>query len=178
MCEAVLRQVDPNVSYKSVHASRGKIARAEPVSALYEQRRVHHCGAFPQLEDQLCSLVSDLDRNRDGSPDRADALVWGISQLIIEPMPGAGLLEFYEREARAAGVVGMVYGDELPTAPEQLPTLPMRAPPNWFSNVHGTSGRQYAPIAGEVLDVLTDDAPPLRRLGFTDVIKTEEGVTK
>jgi phage terminase large subunit-like protein len=177
MCEAVLRQVDPNVSYKSVHASRGKIARAEPVSALYEQRRISHVGAFPQLEDQLCSLVSDLDRNRAGSPDRADALVWGFSMLIVEAMPGRGLLEFYEREAKAAGVVGMVYGDELPIAPEQLPTVAMRAPPNWFSNVHGTSGRQYAPIAGGVLDVLTDDAGPLRRLGFTDATKTEEGVT-
>jgi hypothetical protein len=99
-----------------------------------------------------------------------------MSQLIIEPMPGAGLLEYYEREAKAAGVVGMVYGDELPVAPEQLPTVPMRVPPNWFSSLHGTSGRQYAPIAGGVLDVLLDDAGPLRRLGFTDVTKTEEGV--
>lgn len=178
MVSAVLRQIDANVSYKSVHASRGKIARAEPVSALYEQKRVHHVGSFPQLEDQLCSMTSDFDRSRAGySPDRVDALVWGMSQLIIEPMPGAGLLEFYERQARANGVTGIVYGEEPPSAPEQLPTVQMRAPPNWFSNVHGTSGRQYAPVAGEILDVLVDDAAPLRRLGFTDVTKSAEGAT-
>ncbi len=177
MVEAVIRQVDPNVAFRKVHASRGKVARAEPVSAIYEQRRISHVGSFPQLEDQLCSMTNDFDRSRAGySPDRVDALVWGMSQLIIEPMPGAGLLEFYEREAKAAGVVGMVYGDELPVAPEQLPTVQMRVPPNWFSSLHGTSGRQYAPIAGGLLDVLLDDAGPLRRLGFTDVTKTEEGV--
>lgn len=177
MVEAVIRQVDPNVAFRKVHASRGKVARAEPVSAIYEQRRISHVGSFPQLEDQLCSMTNDFDRSRAGySPDRVDALVWGMSQLIIEPMPGAGLLEFYEREAKAAGVVGMVYGDEMPIAPEQLPTVPMRVPSNWFSSLHGTSGRQYAPLAGGVLDVLLDDAGPLRRLGFTDVTKTEEGV--
>jgi phage terminase large subunit-like protein len=60
-----------------VHASRGKVARAEPVSALYENGRVHHAGVFPELEDQLCQY--------DGigkSPDRLDALVWALSELF------------------------------------------------------------------------------------------------
>src|SRR5207253_8168035 len=53
MVESTIRMIDPNVSYSAVHASRGKVIRAEPVAALYEQRRVHHAGAFPTLEDQI-----------------------------------------------------------------------------------------------------------------------------
>ena len=66
MVAAVLRQVDPNVAFRSVHASRGKVTRAEPVSALYEQRRISHVGSFPQLEDQFCSMTNDFDRARAG----------------------------------------------------------------------------------------------------------------
>jgi phage terminase large subunit-like protein len=54
--------VDPNVSYNKVHASRGKVIRAEPVAALYEQGRIHHVGAFPTLEDQQCAFTTDFDR--------------------------------------------------------------------------------------------------------------------
>lgn len=77
MIENVLRQVDRNVAYRAVRASRGKRVRAEPVAALYEQHRVHHVGAFGELEDQLCSWTPDAP----GSPDRMDALVWAISDL-------------------------------------------------------------------------------------------------
>ena len=69
--------VDPNVSYNKVHASRGKVIRAEPVAALYEQGRIHHVGAFPTLEDQQCAFTTDFARKGAGfSPDRVDALVW------------------------------------------------------------------------------------------------------
>jgi phage terminase large subunit-like protein len=84
LVEHVIRTVDRNVSYQEVTASRGKIVRAEPCASLYEQGRVRHAGAFPQLEDQLCAMTSD-GYVGDGSPDRADALVWGISQLMVEP---------------------------------------------------------------------------------------------
>src|SRR5438128_10966628 len=57
MVEATLRVIDPNVPFRAVRASRGKLTRAEPVAALYEQGRVHHLGAFPQLEDQMCGFV-------------------------------------------------------------------------------------------------------------------------
>src|SRR5205823_732280 len=57
MVEATLRTIDPNVSYGPVHAARGKIARAEPIAALYEQGKVHHLGAFPVLEDQMCAFT-------------------------------------------------------------------------------------------------------------------------
>jgi predicted phage terminase large subunit-like protein len=84
MVENTIRMVNPGVPFKGVHASRGKVVRAEPVSALYEQGRVHHSGVFPQLEDQMCSFTQDWDRARDGSPDRVDALVWAITELLVE----------------------------------------------------------------------------------------------
>ena len=92
MIETVIRMVDRNVSYKAVHASRGKITRAEPISALYEQKRCHHVGFFPVLEDQMC----DYDPNTSKySPDRMDANVWGFTELMAEPNRGEGWLEYY-----------------------------------------------------------------------------------
>jgi predicted phage terminase large subunit-like protein len=78
MVELTVRVVDPNVSYKAVHASRGKQVRAEPVAALYEKGRVHHVGTFPDLEDQLCMWTPG-----DASPDRMDALVWAFTELML-----------------------------------------------------------------------------------------------
>ena len=80
MVEALIRQVAPDVPVRPVRATRGKAARAEPVAALYEQGRVHHAGAFPALEDQLCALEHLLSAGE--SPDRADALVWAITALM------------------------------------------------------------------------------------------------
>jgi len=79
LVERVLRTVDEKVSYKKVRASKGKLARAEPVAALYEQGKVVHLGHLLKLEDQMCSYVPG-DR---GSPDRLDALVWGLSDLML-----------------------------------------------------------------------------------------------
>ena len=71
-----------SVPYREVKASRGKIVRAEPCSALYEQKRVSHVGSFPDLEDQLCAMTPD-GYVGDGSPDRADALVWCLTDLLL-----------------------------------------------------------------------------------------------
>ena len=78
LVERLLRTIDENVSYRSVHATRGKMVRAEPIAALYEQRRVHHIGVFPELEAQMCTYTGDRPKP---SPDRLDALVWGITEL-------------------------------------------------------------------------------------------------
>jgi predicted phage terminase large subunit-like protein len=69
------------VRYKEVRASRGKAVRAEPIAALYEQGRVHHAGEFPALEDQLAAFTT-AGYMGDGSPDRADALIWGLTELF------------------------------------------------------------------------------------------------
>jgi predicted phage terminase large subunit-like protein len=89
MIETVIRSVEKNVSYRAVHASRGKLTRAEPISALYEQGKVSHVGSgLAVLEDQMCAFTSDFDRSRSGySPDRLDALVWALTELSgSEPM--------------------------------------------------------------------------------------------
>ncbi len=78
MIEAMIRNKDPNAAYVAVHASRGKIIRAEPIAALYEQHRVHHVGALPQLEDQMCEWDPIVSAD---SPDRMDSLVWGLTEL-------------------------------------------------------------------------------------------------
>jgi phage terminase large subunit-like protein len=77
LVEATIRNVDPNIAYRAVHATRGKAVRAEPISALYEQGRVHHCGLFGELEDQMCDYVPGVS----ASPDRMDALVWALTEL-------------------------------------------------------------------------------------------------
>ncbi|MFM5918206.1 MAG: DNA-packaging protein [Novosphingobium sp.] len=84
MVASVLRAADISLPVKLVHASRGKSARAEPVAALYEAGRVRHTGAFPALEDQMCGLITGGGYEGPGrSPDRADALVWGLSELLL-----------------------------------------------------------------------------------------------
>jgi phage terminase large subunit-like protein len=84
MIEAVIRTVDPGVAYIKVTASRGKVTRAEPISALYEQGKVYHVGAFPELEAQMCEWVPGMD-----SPDRMDALVWAATYLTMTYSAGA-----------------------------------------------------------------------------------------
>lgn len=79
MVKATLQTVRPDIPITLVWASRGKHTRAEPVAALYEQGRVHHVGAFPRLEEQLTSWTPQDG----GSPDRLDALVWAITELML-----------------------------------------------------------------------------------------------
>jgi phage terminase large subunit-like protein len=80
MVAHTVRTVDSGVPFTTVRAARGKAARAEPIAALYEQGRVHHVGAFPALEDQMCGWApGDAD-----SPDRVDALVWALSALLLD----------------------------------------------------------------------------------------------
>lgn len=84
MVESTLRAADLAMPVKRVHASRGKSARAEPVAALYEAKRAFHVGGFPDLEDEMCGLVVGGGYEGPGrSPDRADALVWAMTELML-----------------------------------------------------------------------------------------------
>lgn len=82
MCENVLRTVRKLLPIKQIHASKGKTTRAEPISALYEQGRVHHVGGFDALEDEQCNFTIPLSGP---SPNRVDAVVWAFSELLIKP---------------------------------------------------------------------------------------------
>lgn len=81
MVSTVIRTIDPSIPVTLVHASRGKRTRAEPVAALYEQRRVFHAEPLPELEDQMCAYTGAPNEQ---SPDRMDALVWAITNLMLE----------------------------------------------------------------------------------------------
>lgn len=94
MVEMVIRNVDANVAYKSVTASRGKAIRAEPISALYEQGRVHHVGVFAKLEDEMVSFDPITTTK---SPNRMDALVWALAELSDQT--GMGLFDFMKGQA-------------------------------------------------------------------------------
>jgi predicted phage terminase large subunit-like protein len=78
--EDLVQLIDPRVAYRAVHASRGKIVRAEPVAALYEQGRVHHVGLHKELEDELCTYAPLTSTE---SPGRMDALVWALTDLML-----------------------------------------------------------------------------------------------
>ncbi len=84
LVEQLLRSIDPLVPYRSVRATRGKAARAEPVAALYEQGRVRHRAGLEALEDQMCRMTAQGYQGK-GSPDRVDALVWALHELLIGP---------------------------------------------------------------------------------------------
>lgn len=83
MVEHTIRTVDPYISFKAVRATRGKQIRAEPVAAVYTQKKAHHVGNFGELEDQLCQWEPG-----DKSPDRLDALVWAVTDLVIAGATG------------------------------------------------------------------------------------------
>jgi len=90
LVEVNLRTVESRVSYKAVHASQGKRTRAEPVAALYEQKRIHHVGTFPALEDQMCTWEPLTGAK---SPDRLDAMVWAMTELALQPAAPRGILQ-------------------------------------------------------------------------------------
>jgi phage terminase large subunit-like protein len=84
MVDSVLRAADAGLPVKLVRAAHGKVARAEPVAALYERGQVRHAGHFPALEDELCGLAAGGAYHGPGrSPDRADALVWAVTELLL-----------------------------------------------------------------------------------------------
>lgn len=85
LVERMLRLVDPTIPFTAIRASRGKAVRAEPVLAMYERKEVHHVGSFPELEDQLICFTPQGYQG-EGSPDRADALVYALSELFL-PTP-------------------------------------------------------------------------------------------
>jgi len=82
MVRAIVQTTDKTASFKEVNATRGKVVRAEPIAALYEQGKVSHVGTHPDLEDQMCNFTAS-GYVGDGSPDRADALVWALTELML-----------------------------------------------------------------------------------------------
>ena len=89
MVEQTLRNVDRNISYRGVRATRGKIVRAEPIAELYERGLVHHVGDFQLMEDEMCSYCGFESEK---SPDRMDALVWALTDLSMRGIGSRAIL--------------------------------------------------------------------------------------
>jgi phage terminase large subunit-like protein len=129
MVEATLRSVDASVSFKAVTASRGKIVRAEPVSSFYEQGRVHHLGSLGGLEDQMCAFTTDFSRASAGySPDRVDALVWALSELMSTGSSQAFVDYFSAMAANGGKIPEELLPTPQPTTPVAKAT-PIPLPP-------------------------------------------------
>lgn len=153
MIEATLRVVNPNIPFKAIHASRGKIVRAEPVAALYEQKKVHHVGTFNDLEDQMVSYTVGSNK----SPDRLDAAVYALSELMVTQ--GAGIIEWYRQQ-----VEGHQVNVEVSTA--QSVRL---AAPEGISTVYLMSGRMILIGGDRTILVSETDAKPLRAQGWKEL---------
>jgi predicted phage terminase large subunit-like protein len=169
MVRFVIRAADANVGVRVISASRGKVQRAEPISALYEQGLVHHVGRFAELEDQLCAFTTQGYRG-EGSPDRADALVWALTELMLGEVQGWGIFEHYRRaaEAKMKAEPETAPSSARPAAPNAISpesATRLKAPVN-VSTVHGQSGRIYLVGADGFVDVTRDDIGPLLGHGF------------
>lgn len=86
MVKQVIKTADATVAYKEVHASRGKVARAEPIAAMFEQGRIHLVGGFAELEDEMV-LMTSAGYVGEGSPNRVDAAVWALTELMLTHVP-------------------------------------------------------------------------------------------
>jgi phage terminase large subunit-like protein len=94
MVESTIRSIDPRARVKLPTASRGKHVRFEPIGSLYEQHRIHHCGMFERLEDEVTAFTP-TGYDAEGSPNRADALVWALSELMLSEGIGPSPADLY-----------------------------------------------------------------------------------
>lgn len=147
-----------HIPVKKVHASRGKVTRAEPVSAMYEQSRISHVGSFSRLEDQMAEFTSDFDRKKAGySPDRVDALVWGFSAILVHATAHEGLMEFYRQQNE--GVQEKLQQAKGGNDYNLNPVTALVPPPSVTTAI-GYSGKSYTKMGGKMLV----DAPDVSKL--------------
>ena len=157
MVRAVIVAAGAGVKVATVSASRGKVLRAEPVSALYEQGLVHHVGRFGVLEDQLCAFTTAGYRG-EGSPDHADALVFAITELMLnEPAP---IIEYYRLRVKARQTER---AEETTVTSEPLVRLRVST---GASAIHCQSGALYAVGADRTVAVKPEDSAALIDAGF------------
>ncbi len=163
MIEASLRNVDANVSYKGIPARVGKIGRAEPVAAIYEQGRCHHVGVFAELEAEMCGYTPTTKK----SPDRMDALVHAIAELMLGATAGSNFIEYMRRavaeiDERRDPAFGYAFGD----APKGA-TVRLIAPPG-VSTIMVISGATISPDLHGLVTLQDSDAAALRAQGWRE----------
>jgi phage terminase large subunit-like protein len=163
MVRFVIRAADANAPVQVISASRGKVLRAEPVSALYEQGLVHHVGRFAVLEDQLCAFTTAGYRG-EGSPDHADALVFAITELMLKER--AAIIEYYRLRTQERERSQQPAQAEIKS--EAIESLVRLQAPAGISVVHGLSGAYYVVGADGAVTVRRKDASALFTAGFAE----------
>lgn len=158
------------VPLKAVHATRGKYVRAEPVAQLYEQGKVHHVGHFAELEDQLCEYTPD--GSTEYSPDRMDALVWGLTELMIGSIKHEGLMDYYRQEHEA--VMARLTNPTKALAQDATVSL---QPPAGINTAYGISGIKYLIQPDGCFHVREEDRQILENHGFVRVFKKGNDVS-
>lgn len=152
----------------AVHATRGKLVRAEPVSQLYEQGKIHHVGFFPELEDQLCEYTTE--GNMGYSPDRMDSMVWGFTELLVHGVSHQGLLDYYREESKA--IKDRLSGKSVVVAPGSL--IPVKGPTN-INTAYGRDGTRYDLNKHGYFLIKEEDLISLSSAGFRRILT--EGAT-
>lgn len=158
------KRTSDHIPLRKVIASRGKATRAEPVSALYEQKRVSHVGSFPRLEDQMAEFTADFDKKKAGySPDRVDALVWAGTCAMVNATAHEGLREFYRLQNQSVQ-------DKLRNAHSKggapvAEVAVLQAPAN-VNRAFGKQGQQYIANNEGQMTVAKEDVHSLLLAGF------------
>lgn len=150
-----------HIPCRKVIASRGKATRAEPVSALYEQKRISHVGLHARLEDQMAEFTADFDKKKAGySPDRVDALVWAVTCSMVNSTAHEGLREFYRLQ-------NMTVHEKLKNAHSKgaIEASVVLVPPPSVNRAYGIEGQEYKAIEGRMV-VAHSDAGALIAAGF------------
>jgi len=158
MCEHVIRSIDQNVPFREVTAARGKIARAEPAAALFEQNKIKFAHRMPELEEQLLAMTG-AGYVGDGSPDRADAMVWSLAELFGSPEPG--IIGYARMEALKATTPRASVNDAATF------TVTLTAPAGASGTLFLMSGRQVSVPPDGLISVTPEDAAPLKAAGWT-----------
>jgi len=174
-----LKAIEANLPVKLVHASRGKVTRADPISTLYARGRVHHVGVFADLESQMTSFTPDFVRSRGNSPDRVDALVWGLTECALDG-GDPYFLTWIAREAAKLNAVAVeaasrgraafdaaVFDNTVPGRVDpKMPVVKMRAPPTWCGTVFLRNGAKGLIDPDGILAAHDEDVAALRSIGF------------
>ena len=153
-----------------ISASRGKYVRAEPVSALYEKGLVRHAKRFPEIDEQLVNFTS-AGYTGEKSPDRADALVWAVTSLMVEQLAGWGILEFYRLQAAGVSKPSVSHSSvTTQSSAGQVGTGVRLKAPAGISTAYGLTGHAYNVDNDGFITVHADDVIPLKSAGFVEPI--------
>jgi predicted phage terminase large subunit-like protein len=161
MVESTIRAVDASVSFRAVSASRGKLIRAEPVAALFEQNRVKIAGSFPKLEDELCSYCGTGK-----SPNLLDAAVWALTEIALAPK-NDGIIDYYQSLVEEDRALAAVPGS---AAAQKEPATVTFTAPDGLSDVFVMSGRRICIDVDRKVRVSERDAVPLRQAGWRELV--------